>query len=434
MPRKKGRQPKSPSLWLNNKRKLMIGVGLLISLLASGILAQKAHLWHALKPTASPMPTGLAANSPSKEYIYAGSRLVATEEPASQGGGCTYGLSSTSQNFLASGGTSSVNVTAGTGCAWTATSNAAWVTITSGSSGNGNGTVNYSVTVNTGAARNTTMTIAQQTFTVTQNAAGCTYSIWPTSQNFIASGGTNSVAVTAGTGCTWTATSNAAWITITSGSSGSGNGTVNYSVAANPGGARNSTITIAQQTFTVTQDAAAACSYSIAPTSAALGAGGGSSSFNITAGSGCGWTATSSVGWITITSGSPGSGNGPVGYTVAANTGAARSGSITIDQQTFTVTQSAAGGPPAPTNLTATVLTSTSIRLNWSFVEDGISIFKIERKTGTTGTYAQITFANNGDRTYPNTKLAAHTTYCYRIRAYNGQDGAYSNEACATTP
>ena len=42
-----------------------------------------------------------------------------------------------------------------------------------------------------------------------------------------------SVTVTAGAGCAWTATSNAAWISITAGGSGTGNGTVSYSVAAN---------------------------------------------------------------------------------------------------------------------------------------------------------------------------------------------------------
>ncbi|RLI01226.1 hypothetical protein DRO38_05415, partial [Candidatus Bathyarchaeota archaeon] len=43
------------------------------------------------------------------------------------------------------------------------------------------------------------------------------------------------------------------WIHITSGSSGTGSGTVNYSVDENTGSARTGTITIADQTFTVTQ-------------------------------------------------------------------------------------------------------------------------------------------------------------------------------------
>ena len=81
----------------------------------------------------------------------------------------------------------------------------------------------------------------------------CTYSIYPTSKHFGPSGGTGSVDVTTQSGCAWTATSNDSWIHITSGSSGTGSGTVNYSVDENTGSARTGTITIANETFTVTQ-------------------------------------------------------------------------------------------------------------------------------------------------------------------------------------
>lgn len=82
----------------------------------------------------------------------------------------------------------------------------------------------------------------------------CSFSINPTSASYAAGGGTGSVSVTAGAGCSWTAVSNSSFITITSGSSGSGNGTVTYSVASNGGTtSRTGTLTIAGQTFTVTQ-------------------------------------------------------------------------------------------------------------------------------------------------------------------------------------
>ncbi|CAN5580159.1 hypothetical protein BH10ACI3_BH10ACI3_20670 [soil metagenome] len=84
----------------------------------------------------------------------------------------------------------------------------------------------------------------------------CTYSISPSSQNFTASGGNGSFNITAQTGCPRTATSNAAWITVTGGASGSGNGSVTFSLAANTGAARTGTITAAGQTFTVTQSGA----------------------------------------------------------------------------------------------------------------------------------------------------------------------------------
>jgi hypothetical protein len=63
------------------------------------------------------------------------------------------------------------------------------------------------------------------------------------------------VLVTTISGCTWTATSNASWLTITSGASGNGSGTVAFDVAANPGGVRTGTLTIADPTLTVTQTA-----------------------------------------------------------------------------------------------------------------------------------------------------------------------------------
>jgi hypothetical protein len=54
--------------------------------------------------------------------------------------------------------------------------------------------------------------------------------------------------------CSWSATSNASWITVTSGGSGSGWGTIYYSVAANTSGSsRTGTISLAGQTFTVYQ-------------------------------------------------------------------------------------------------------------------------------------------------------------------------------------
>ncbi|HTW65364.1 MAG TPA: putative Ig domain-containing protein [Bryobacteraceae bacterium] len=88
----------------------------------------------------------------------------------SQGPTCTYSISPTSHPVSATGGTGSVNVTAATGCGWAATSNVDWITITSGASGTGNGTVAYSVGADASAARSGTLTIAGQTFTVNQGS------------------------------------------------------------------------------------------------------------------------------------------------------------------------------------------------------------------------------------------------------------------------
>ena len=92
----------------------------------------------------------------------------------------------------------------------------------------------------------------------------CTYSISHANKSFDSTGGSGSVSVTTQSGCSWTAVSNATWITITSGSSGSGNGTVYYSVFANTGSSsRIGTMTIAGKTFTVTQTEFVSCEFDI---------------------------------------------------------------------------------------------------------------------------------------------------------------------------
>jgi hypothetical protein len=168
---------------------------------------------------------------------------------------CTYSIDPASAAAPAAGGTGSVAVTAGSTCPWTAMSNASWITVTSGASGSSNGTVAYSVAANTGGARSGTVTIAGQTFTVTQPApmAVCTYSVSSTSFSVLGTGGTRSVEVTTGSGCSWTATRNDGWIEIISGSSGTGSGTVVFMVFAFRGGARSGTLTVAGHTITVNQ-------------------------------------------------------------------------------------------------------------------------------------------------------------------------------------
>jgi hypothetical protein len=83
---------------------------------------------------------------------------------------CTYSIAPTSAPYTKTGGTGSVAVTAPGGCGWTAVSNVAWITITGGASGSGNGTVNYSVGPYGGPSkkRNGTETIAGKTFSVQQ--------------------------------------------------------------------------------------------------------------------------------------------------------------------------------------------------------------------------------------------------------------------------
>jgi len=112
-------------------------------------------------------------------------RTVNVQSSGSCGGSsCTYSISPTSASYTASGGSGSVSVTASpSSCTWTASSSSTWISIISGSSGTGNGTVTYSVSPSTECGTRTGyMTIAGRTFTVTQQGASCSvdFSYTPT--------------------------------------------------------------------------------------------------------------------------------------------------------------------------------------------------------------------------------------------------------------
>lgn len=253
-----------------------------------------------------------------------------------QGQGCTYSLSPAYAAATAAGGAARFDVRTADGCGWSATSNASWLTLGGATSGSGNGSVQYAVSANTGPSRNGTISAAGETFTVTQDA-GCAFAIAPSAQAVGSSGATLSVTVTAPPGCAWTAASHASWIGISSGAGGTGDGAVQLVVAANTDPDRAGTVTIAGQTFTVTQ--AGGCTMAVAPDTVAASAGGGPQAVQVTTAANCSWTAASNAPWIAISGPASGSGNGQVQLAIAANTGPARSGTATIATRTVTVNQ-----------------------------------------------------------------------------------------------
>jgi len=306
---------------------------------------------------------------------------------------CSYTVTPTNVAVPSSGVTSSaLSVSASAGCSWTAVSNVAWMSIVSGSSGAGNGTATFTATANTtGGTRTGTLTIAGQSVTITQASTSCSYNVKPTSLNVDAGGGAaNPISITTANGCPWTASSNTSWLSVTSGATGVGDGSVTITAAANTGGARTGTVTVANQTVTVNQ-AAAPCTYVVSPTSTSIGAtGGGGTPVSVSTSSGCTWTARSNVNWVTIATGSSGTGAGTVTYSVQTNAGAARTGTLTVAGQMVTISQSAAcmytiaptnqsvdssggaGGPVAVTTQSGCAWTAVS-NVNWITVSSGAS-------------------------------------------------------------
>src|SRR5437762_1907371 len=272
---------------------------------------------------------------------------------------CTFTVTPSAQSFPSAGGNGTVAIAGSqAGCAWTASSAAPWIAL-GATSGTGDGSVAFSVAANGGGDRSGNLTVAGRTLTMTQTAPPppCTFAISPASGSAPPEGGSATTAITAtsatGATCSWSATSNAPWLTITGPASGTGSGSVTVTAAANSGAARSGTVAISGQTFTMNQAAAPPppppppCTFNVSPSSQSVATGGGTGSFAISASaSTCTWTASSGAPWITITGGASGTGSGTTTFSAAANGGADRSGSLSIAGVGVTVTQPAAPPPP----------------------------------------------------------------------------------------
>ncbi|MBI1886074.1 MAG: S8 family serine peptidase [Chloroflexi bacterium] len=89
--------------------------------------------------------------------------------------------------------------------------------------------------------------------------------------------------------------------------------------------------------------------------------------------------------------------------------------------------------PTAPSNLTATAVSTSRINLTWTDNATNEAGFKLERSTDGVS-FSQIAILTANTTSYSNVNLAAGTTYYYRIRAYEGPNySPYSNTASATT-
>jgi hypothetical protein len=259
---------------------------------------------------------------------------------------CSFSLSAGNLVYSAAGGTGSVVVSANSSsCDWSASSNTAWLSITSGSTGTGNGAVSFSVAANGATTpRAGTVTVAGQSVTVNQSGINCSYSLRSSNGSVPSSGGAGSVGVIAPSACSWTATSNDTWLTISS-SPGGGSGDVLFVAQANAGtAARAGTLTVAGLTYTVTQPGAP-CSYTIqGPNYTTVASTGASGSFDFTASrTGCAPLAVSYSDWISATTTFSGTA-GTVSYSVAPNPVASnRTGTIQLGDQTFTITQIVSG-------------------------------------------------------------------------------------------
>lgn len=83
---------------------------------------------------------------------------------------CNFFLNPTSASFVSTGGAATINISAPSGCSWSASENISWLTFASATSGSGKGFINYTVAANTSSDRSATITVAGKSFTVSQES------------------------------------------------------------------------------------------------------------------------------------------------------------------------------------------------------------------------------------------------------------------------
>ncbi|MCC6392313.1 MAG: BACON domain-containing protein, partial [Bryobacterales bacterium] len=148
---------------------------------------------------------------------------------------CTITLNGSSASVSAYGDILRVRIAAGSGCSWQSFSSVPWVTILSGFSGSGSGTVRIKVDANSdGTSRAGTVSIAGIPYTLTQAAGGCAFQVsGPATALPGSSAGYQLTIKASSPNCQWNAAASAPWVTLTGATTGSGNGTVSFSLANN---------------------------------------------------------------------------------------------------------------------------------------------------------------------------------------------------------
>ncbi len=264
----------------------------------------------------------------------------------------------------------------------------------------------------------------------------CTFSLSATNASFSDLGGGGTLTVTPSiNACSWTAVGNDSWIQITGGGvHTNGTGVVAYTVTANTAssGTRTGTMTIAGQTFTVSQ------SGDTTPPSIALTPLTGIVSNTITLVA----TATDDVSVASVSFYRDGTvllgSRAAPPYSLNVDTTTLSDGSHCFTARAFDLAgNSGVSGadcvsiennpPSVPTGVAAHGVSTTQITLSWTASTDpgsGVAFYTVYRDGVQIGTTSSTTFSDTG--------LSLGTEYCYTVAAHDnvGRVSQPSAPAC----
>jgi Viral BACON domain/Putative binding domain, N-terminal len=302
---------------------------------------------------------GVAANtgtdSRTGTFTIAGQAVAVTQKSAAVS--CSYDLAPSTQAFGKDGGAGSFAVTAPAGCAWSASTTDGWISVSSSSAADGNGTVQYNVARNSQLdARAGAISVAGRRFEVSQagDTGLCEYRVSPVELSPCMAATEITTSIVTDATCSWTVTPDASWLSVVGGTSGRGPATITIKVAENWDLPRLGLLMVRWPTPTAGQNvrvAQAGCRYAVSTASIAVVGAGGAARFDVyqqsdpyTCGgplqNGCMWTAQADVPWIVVNTSMPQFGDNPVSLTIAPNDAAtARSGNVRVRDQLVQITQ-----------------------------------------------------------------------------------------------
>jgi hypothetical protein len=212
---------------------------------------------------------------------------------------CVASVSPERLDFSFAGGTADIAVTIPPTCTWYATTGdliqayepTLWGSLDR-NLGTGSGSVRLTVPPNDLEARSRVLSVAGRPVTVTQ-ASGCVYKVTPDKTLISADGGSAAFQVESGSNCIWQSTSNTSWI---SGNSAQfrGNFWALFVVRdrwTGPG-FRSGTVTVAGQTFTLTQSDTN-CTFEVTPAAVVVPPSAGTATVRVLTHAGCAFVALS---------------------------------------------------------------------------------------------------------------------------------------------